>query len=648
MTNVQNYIYRPLIKESDIRILKLQPAQDFEAPLVAILQHYNLGERIEDVEQESVEAWVDNIHHQEFVRSQWTVYEAISYAWGVDASSAAIDVHDPETPATLAVKPNVDIMLRHLRYEKQERCLWIDALCINQEDAKEKERQVQFMGRIYEEADTVLVWLGPSSDGLERVDVLFKELLHSTQLQRKGHIAGLNQILETLLSRPWFWRRWIVQEVLLAKQATLLCGNHTIDLMSFTTCLWKLTQHTRLRKPYLDIVGKLCTISRFRTSFNYKGRSAILGLLFVFHEAMCSDNRDRIYALDCITPWKVPVSYLDTVEATYLRYATKHIEYENATLLNCSGAFPCTTRGLPSWVPDWRASPKFTPVTTRLWLGRTKDEFKGNVRYSGSKAILCIMGTTLATVVQVGARASYPVAENELMPLLMDWYSLSEQCITGSQSTSSSSTTTSMSVPFVQTITLGAVEPTESTQINCENAISDLLVSATEIKQEEHDKARKMVIPPNLQIALRGLSFSKHVWSRFDLTLYSTIFGGLGRSQARSLCFMGLFDDSPQDFIRVLQHTIGGRKCFFTDDGTFGFGPADMEPGDIIISVPTGYTPYVLRPVRWNWSARNLVMTAKRLLNHSYYTVVGDCYIHSFAPDGSTLQDRKSCLFEII
>jgi hypothetical protein len=648
MTSLQSYVYCPITTESEIRILQIQPALDFKAPLVAILQHYDLVDRTRDAWEGPQEDWVDYVLRRELAESQWATYEAISYAWGNNTASATIEIYDPKSSTVLAIRPNVDVMLRHLRYEKKERRLWIDALCIDQEDAKEKERQVQCMGKIYEEADSVIVWLGPTSGGLELVDVLSEKMGHSSQLQSKDHVTDMDKILETLLSRPWFWRRWIVQEVLLAKQATLLCGTHSIDLMSFTTCLWKLTQRTWLRKPFADIVGKLCTICRFRTSFSYKGRHAILGLLFVFHEAMCSDDRDRIYALDGITPWKVPVSYLETVEETYLRYAIMHIEYENVALLNCSGAFPCTTRGLPSWVPDWRASPKFTPVTTGLCIGGTNEKFSGEVRYLGPKAVLCITGTTLAKVRQVGAGASYPVAEDELLPLLMSWYTLSEQCTTASSSSSSQQTNPSMSVPFIETITLGCVEPAETTQMALTNAVFDNLVNANGIMNGTQNQVRPDTVSLNFQTALRGLAFSKNVWTALDRTLYSAIFGGLGRYKASLLCFMGLFDDSPQDFIRVLQHTAGGRRCFVTDDGTLGFGPADMEPGDIIVSFPTGYTPYVLRPFRWNWSSSSLGMAAKGLLNRSYYTVVGDCYVHSFEPGGQSSRGRKQRRFEII
>jgi hypothetical protein len=131
MTKHQIYIYRPVNKESEIRILQLQPAYDFNAPLVAIVQHYDLGDRTKYAEQDCEEDWVGYLRRQELAESQWTTYEAISYAWGSDTASATIEIYDPKSTTVMVMRPNVDTMLRHLRYEKKERRLWIDALCIN-------------------------------------------------------------------------------------------------------------------------------------------------------------------------------------------------------------------------------------------------------------------------------------------------------------------------------------------------------------------------------------------------------------------------------------------------------------------------------------------------------------------------------------
>lgn len=59
---------------------------------------------------------------------------------------------------------NLIVALRHLRYPDRTRALWIDALCINQKDEREKSLQVGMMGSIYRHAGRVLIWLGPARD----------------------------------------------------------------------------------------------------------------------------------------------------------------------------------------------------------------------------------------------------------------------------------------------------------------------------------------------------------------------------------------------------------------------------------------------------------------------------------------------------
>src|SRR6266536_3278017 len=49
--------------------------------------------------------------------------------------------------------------LLHIR-TGEDRCLWIDALCINQADLLERNHQVRLMSRIYGEASHVIAWLG--------------------------------------------------------------------------------------------------------------------------------------------------------------------------------------------------------------------------------------------------------------------------------------------------------------------------------------------------------------------------------------------------------------------------------------------------------------------------------------------------------
>lgn len=402
------------------------------------------------------------------------------------------------------------------------------------------------MGSIFADASLVLVWLGPSEEGLDHCDQLFQELRAAST----SHLVVQNpfdhQQLEKLLLRPWFQRRWTIQEVIVAREAIVMCGSHTIDFMSFTSGVWKHMQARRLDTPLPEIVRKLCTMYRFRQSLFWRSRSAILGLLVAFHAAECSDDRDRIHALDGLTDWKIAVSYVDPVEVVYLRYATAHIDFGNTALLNCSGAFRSTTRNYPTWAPDWRSKPTFVPVTTSLSPVENLHS-AGTVQCSGSRNILQIKGRVLEQVATVGLKAPFPMKEAEMLNLLLDWCALfcSSETKAG----------------FISTITLGSVEQREQQESTSSGTVIHHL---EEVSRNMADDARQVKDKLKLSSFLRDLFFSKLMWTEFDLDLYSSVLGGLGRAEAGDRYVKGTLDQSPKDFVNLLCHTTGGRTCFVT------------------------------------------------------------------------------------
>jgi hypothetical protein len=98
--------------------------------------------------------------------------------------------------------------------EGDEECvLWIDAICINQSDELERSVQVGYMGEIYESARRVVVWVG-EADELGKSDRAMEflgdiETIFYSWDGWKQNMEALNE----LLSRPWFSRTWVVQEV---------------------------------------------------------------------------------------------------------------------------------------------------------------------------------------------------------------------------------------------------------------------------------------------------------------------------------------------------------------------------------------------------------------------------------------------------
>lgn len=98
----------------------------------------------------------------------YTHFEAVSYTWGYigDLSEhKVVTVGLPYQEAgTIAVGSNLWSMLRQLRGVSAVRTLWIDAICINQNNHLERSRQVQKMSTVYSFAKRVIIWLGESAN----------------------------------------------------------------------------------------------------------------------------------------------------------------------------------------------------------------------------------------------------------------------------------------------------------------------------------------------------------------------------------------------------------------------------------------------------------------------------------------------------
>ena len=193
-----------------------------------MLQSDNVEDRIRILELLPGKA-EDTIHTKLAVAplSAGTKYEALSYVWGNPAYPLPIHVDGK----VLKVTQNLRTALRHLRSPTESRTLWIDAICINQNDKEEKGHQVGLMGKIYRGSSNTVIWVGPSTPGtpeaFHNVEILFRAAKDGggdpTQNIKwnpaDAHIAkGVltpesapqwNHEVLTLLRRPWFTRGWV-------------------------------------------------------------------------------------------------------------------------------------------------------------------------------------------------------------------------------------------------------------------------------------------------------------------------------------------------------------------------------------------------------------------------------------------------------
>lgn len=92
-------------------------------------------------------------------------YEALSYRWGDASETRLITIEDEERGATTKFQITVNLFLAMTRLRcESERMLWVDAICIDQQNEVEKSVQVGMMRNIYEKAQRTLIWLGEESN----------------------------------------------------------------------------------------------------------------------------------------------------------------------------------------------------------------------------------------------------------------------------------------------------------------------------------------------------------------------------------------------------------------------------------------------------------------------------------------------------
>ncbi len=378
--NLPPYTYRPLEAAESIRVLALEPASSPDDSLRCRLIH------------------LDRRQLQKSPNTAENHYEAVSYVWGHAVFSEHLVC---EGDAVVKITPNVDALLRRLRKRHRPRNLWVDAICLNQADNDEKAVQVPLMGEIYNQAIKVVVWLGHEAQDVERVFAFIRAMT----LQERGpatHGEVERLILDiwgdvslaplhSFLHRPWFGRRWVLQEAALARTAVVQCHDVKMPWSWFTEGLSNLLATTE-GSPKLDPAAiKALKMLRMLQS----GRRGILSLLWNFDHSECLNLRDRLFALlgfaDDIArepsplrtkqyrPIRFVPDYREPWQTTYTRFAVATVASGKFwELLRHTAGFGVLRNeddSLPSWVPNWRAL-NVRP-TLPIWL---EEGAGGNMR----------------------------------------------------------------------------------------------------------------------------------------------------------------------------------------------------------------------------------------------------------------------------
>ncbi|KAH0848299.1 hypothetical protein AYO21_04329 [Fonsecaea monophora] len=351
-------------------------------------------------------------------------YTATSYVCGDDNRSYNfVSI----SGSRVGIYKNADEVLRRFRSEANTTYLWIDVLCIDQDNAVEKAREVTLMYKVYEKAKRTVIWLGPSGDDVA-VGFQYARTLdarryldeytptvmyagHETQyLQNKSHILdvlhthpekeSLVNSCAKLLLRPWFTRVWTRQEGALSSDPVVVCGEDEIPWLQIFALAWLFLPRTTMRWPqwflsddpsktYANLEPNIMFIQSIQTYrlhqmqvANHEPETREVSLINAMHDASrlkCYDPRDKIYAIRNIATdltrndWAPQPDYVTPWEEVYADFAMRMAERGRQEVLDWSGVCQQEARsGLPSWVVDWRSRPWTQYLVPEEWCAGGK------------------------------------------------------------------------------------------------------------------------------------------------------------------------------------------------------------------------------------------------------------------------------------
>lgn len=342
------------------------------------------------------------------------VYEALSYTWGSTKNPAYAYVTVGETgDHAIAITQNLANALPYLRYIDRPRALWIDAICVNQMDLVERSQQVQLMGDIYRLATRVIAWVGPefddSSYALETLDAIGSSVevdwntgsskpANSDEKSkimvenlRKQNVRlsnrQYNTIMSFFISRIWFQRLWVQQELRLANEnAIIKCGSAELSWNIFGRSIFVLQYGLHPDQIEKSLAYDGVFYERLLGVFHFckpVQRQSFHSRINFCQRSLCSDPRDRVYALLSVhekgrphgvarlvicPDYEAPVSQVYQQTTRELINQDLHINLLSACELQLELD---NKHSLPSWVPDFSRPRLNTAINSSFAAGET-------------------------------------------------------------------------------------------------------------------------------------------------------------------------------------------------------------------------------------------------------------------------------------
>ena len=506
-------------------------------------------------------------------------YDALSYTWGEDASTISV----PCNGLSLKIRNNLFKALPFIhdcRPDPKTRALWVDAICLNQGDPKEKAIHVPLMNEVYENASRTLIWLGDADENsdlaLDNIESLTQKMLTvenpaSLSVQQALTNYGMPppedpkwEAIKLLQLRPWFYRLWTLQEIVLSKETILMCGSKSTSWNTLSA-LHQAAIHSKLTtmiEPEVDLKtpskNNYTAIRHVDTLRKIKERGLAMtlpNLLLLSVDRSYSVPVDRVWALlgllnkgyrQYIANAKL-VDYekaISKYHESFLGVVRFHVKHDRAMAMQLIENNLRTAHNplLPSWCPDWHTERGGIPLAQHL---EALAGFPGGQSYRiepfmqiNEDSSLELCGLTVDVIVCVTASAGERMLDLESYP----WLAECVKIINSTPFVPYDVYHASDNIPSIPTTYPGGI-PIHEQRRRCMHA---------------EELIKYVLFPPGTPV-----------------------------------------DTSARTILKC-----NGRKFFRTKAGRLGIGPADLEENDILCAMYGARTIWALRPLKSSENAQ--------------------------------------------
>lgn len=667
----QTYRFSPLPSESSIRLLRILSGPGEQ--IACSLEVVDLNDNPEP-EYDCLSYTWGNPLYQKILPPQNGKEITAERKYRIECGGLIICVAENLLEALRQLSKNGFSPTSDSHQHQKRRRIWVDQICIHQEDTAERSSQVAMMERIYRQAQNVVIWLGPNdaftqlgikvmqrvaSVPPEKQEIELPYDLYDPEVYRRLGIPVCTSqdwlALATFLQRTWFSRVWVLQESFVAREIMVFCGTHILNWSDITAASITLAE-TGLGRLLMEEVERVTAESMASTK--YVGNT--LNNLYIFEEMRenrtsltletllqhsryfgATNKKDHVYAvLGMWTPSprsdtasdSIKPDYSLSVQDVYANASAVSIrEMGDLNLLSLVEDSSFRMEGmesLPSWVPDYTLTPLAEPLRGNPRPAEAEERWQASKGLEWKEPrdqdlpLLLVQGLRVDTIMKRAATEVEMLDEHQEYSLL----AILKDCLDSDSTPYEDGPIEAFWRTLIKDTFRG--EPADEAARQAVAVLITMWVWRLEALIKDLQDQAALFTPSSAPKSSlpNPATLPTHTFSEAYSKLQSLIQYLSPRDKAstipswstiRATIALGneevseSFDAADEEILESLRVAYMGRRLFRTTTGYLGIGPQSLSEDNEVWVLAGAAVPIVLQP-----------------LPGGHYALVGEAYVH--------------------